>query len=327
MDAAGLAAFMSGLAGWSDDGRAGSFASLRFSTDTADPERGALMQKVQERATAIETTLLFFELEWAALPDEQADALLADSSLDFCRHHLASVRRYRDHLLTEPEERVLTEKSVTGRGAWVRLFSELTSAITVDLDGETVPLESGLSRLMSPDRDVRRAAADAVTAGLAPGLRTRAFLYNTLLHDKAVNDRLRDYPHWLASWNLAQQASDESVQALVQAVKARYDIPQRWYALKAGLLGVERLADYDRMAPTVDTDQSFDWEEGRALVLDSYASFSPELADLAQRFFDESWIDAPLRPGKRPGAFCSATPCPPTTPTCSSTGRRAATTC
>jgi oligoendopeptidase F len=308
MDVAALVAFMSGMAALEETiGRAGSFASLRFATDTADPERGALMQKVQERATAIETQLLFFELEWAAVPAQQADALLADQSLAFCRHHLASIRRYREHLLTEPEERVMTEKSVTGRGAWVRLFSELTSAITVDLDGETVPLESGLSRLMSPDRDARRAAADAVTAGLAPGLRTRAFLYNTLLHDKAVNDRLRNYPNWLASWNLAQQASDESVQALVQAVKARYDIPQRWYALKAGLLGVDRLADYDRNAPTVDTDQSFDWDEGRALVLDSYASFSPELADLARRFFDESWIDAPLRPGKRPGAFCSYT--------------------
>ena len=308
MDATDLTAFMRAMAELEDTvGRAGSFASLRFATDTSDAERGALMQKVQERATAIETQLLFFELEWAALDDAQADALLADERLAFCRHHLASVRRYRDHLLSEPEEKILTEKSVTGRGAWVRLFSELTSAITVELDGETLPLESGLSRLMQPDREKRRAAAAAVTAGLAPGLRTRAFLYNTLLHDKAVNDRLRNYPHWLASWNLAQQASDESVQALVQAVKARYDIPQRWYTLKAGLLGVDRLADYDRNAPTVDTDQSFDWDEGRELVLDSYASFSPELADLARQFFDESWIDAPLRPGKRPGAFCSYT--------------------
>ena len=308
MDVAALTAFMQGMAALEDTmGRAGSYASLRFSTDTADAERGALMQKVQERATAIETQLLFFELEWAALPDAAAHALLADPSLAFCRHHLASIRRYRDHLLSEPEERILTEKAITGRNAWVRLFSELTSAITVELDGETLPLESGLSKLLLPDREARRAAADAVTAGLAPGLRTRAFLYNTLLHDKAVNDRLRNYSHWLASWNLAQQASDESVQALVHAVKNRYDIPQRWYALKAGLLGVERLADYDRNAPTVDTDQSFDWDAGRELVLDSYASFSPELADLARQFFDESWIDAPLRPGKRPGAFCSYT--------------------
>jgi oligoendopeptidase F len=308
MDVAALTACMKAQAQLSETlGRAGSFASLRFSTDTSDAERGALMQKVQERATAIETQLLFFDLEWAALDDAQADGLLADERLAFCRHYLSSLRRYRDHLLSEPEEKILTEKSVTGRGAWVRLFSELTSAITIELDGETLPLESGLSLLMQPDREKRRAAADAVTAGLAPGLRTRAFLYNTLLHDKAVNDRLRGYPHWLASWNLAQQASDESVQALVAAVKARYDIPRRWYTLKAGLLGVERLADYDRNAPSVDTDMSFDWDEGRELVLDSYGSFSPELADLAKQFFDESWIDAPLRPGKRPGAFCSYT--------------------
>jgi oligoendopeptidase F len=308
MAVADLAAYMTEQAHLNDVlGRAGSYASLRFATDTADAERGALMQKVQERATAIETMLLFFDLEWAALPDEHADSLLADPALAFCRHYLSSARRYRDHLLSEAEERVLTEKAATGRSAWVRLFSELTSAITVDLDGEPALLEQGLSRLMSPDRGVRKAAAAAVTAGLAPGLRTRAFLYNTLLHDKAVNDRLRSYPHWLASWNLAQQASDESVQALVDAVRARYDIPQRWYALKAGLLGLERLADYDRMAPTVDEDPQFDWTEGRRLVLDSYASFAPELADLAQQFFDESWIDAPLRPGKRPGAFCSYT--------------------
>src|SRR5581483_3292587 len=252
MDATARTACMKAQAELSDTlGRASSFASLRYATDTSDAERGALMQKVQERATAIETQLLFFELEWAALDDAQADALLADERLMFCRHYLASVRRYRDHLLTEPEERILTEKSVTGRSAWVRLFSDLTSAITVELDGETVPLESGLSGLLQPDREKRKQAADAVTAGLAPGLRTRAFLYNTLLHDKAVNDRLRGYPHWLASWNLAQQASDESVAALVAAVKNRYDIPQRWYALKAGLLGVERRADYDRNAPTV----------------------------------------------------------------------------
>ncbi|MBV8691226.1 MAG: oligoendopeptidase, partial [Actinobacteria bacterium] len=148
MDATALTAFMKAMAEMEDTlGRAASFASLRFSTDTSDAERGALMQKVQERSTGIETQLLFFELEWAAVDDAQADVLLADERLAFCRHHLASVRRYRDHLLSDFDEKILTEKSVTGRGAWVRLFSELTSAITVELDGETVPLESGLSRL------------------------------------------------------------------------------------------------------------------------------------------------------------------------------------
>lgn len=308
LDAAGLAALMHELAAIDEEvGRVGSYASLRFAVDTADPANGALLQRVEERATAIHNHLVFFELEWAALPDEQAEALLADDRLEFCRHHLRSARRYRPHLLTEPEEKILSEKAVTGRAAWTRLFSELTSAVTVELDGTTVSLEEGLSRLMSPERGVRRAAAEAVTAGLAPGLRTRAFVFNTLLADKAVDDRLRRYPTWLASMNLANEASDESVEALVEAVRRRFDIPARWYALKARLLGVDRLADYDRMASLASDDEPVGWSEAREIVLDAYGSFSTELADAAGRFFDEAWIDAPVRPGKRPGAFCAYT--------------------
>ncbi|HVA43893.1 MAG TPA: M3 family oligoendopeptidase, partial [Acidimicrobiales bacterium] len=146
-----------------------------------------------------------------------------------------------------------------------------------------------------------------VTAGLAPGLSTRAFIFNTLLLDKSVDDRLRHYDHWLASRNLANEASDDSVQALVHAVRNRYDIPQRWYSLKAQLLGVDRLADYDRLASVADQDTQVPWDEARAIVIDSYASFSPSMAEVAGRFFDEEWIDAPVRPGKRGGAFCSYT--------------------
>jgi oligoendopeptidase F len=201
----------------------------------------------------------------------------------------------------------MAEKAVTGRGAWSRLFSELTSAMTVDLDGETLSLEQGLSQLQSPDREQRRRAAEAVSAGLEPGLRTRAYVFNTLLADKSTDDRLRHYSSWLTSMNLANEAGDESVEALVAAVRRRYDIPQRWYSLKARLLGVDRLVDYDRMASVAESDREFGWSEAKELVLDAYASFSPELADIANRFFDESWIDAPIRPGKRPGAFCAYT--------------------
>src|SRR5262249_55884885 len=161
-------------------GRAGSYAALRFSTDTADPANGALLQLAQERGTAIETTLLFFELEWAALSEERAEQLLASDRLDFCRHHLRNVRRYREHLLSEPEEKILAEKSLTGAGAWTRLFEELTSAIEVELPEERVALDVALSRLSLPDRETRRVAAEAVSEALAPGLRTRAFLFNTL---------------------------------------------------------------------------------------------------------------------------------------------------
>jgi oligoendopeptidase F len=308
LDAAGLASVMRELASIAElVGRAASYASLRFAADTTDPGRGALLQHVEERATAINTKILFFELEWAALSDDRAAELVADERLAFCRHYLAAARRYRPHLLTEPEELVMTEKAVTGRSAWSRLFSELTSTIAVDLAGGRVSLEEALSRLSSPDRGERRAAAESVTVALEPGLRTRAFVFNTLLADKAVDDRLRKYPDWLASRNLDNEASDESVRALVAAVQARYDIPQRWYALKARVLGLDRLADYDRMASMASEESEFGWREARELVLDAYGSFSSELEGAAHRFFDEAWIDAPVRPGKRPGAFCAYT--------------------
>jgi oligoendopeptidase F len=308
LDADGLVAFMTGLGDLLDlVGRAGSYVGLEFATDTANPAVGARMQRVEERATAISTKLLFFELEWAELPDGRVESLLGDDRLAFARHHLLSERRYRPHLLSEPEEVLLTEKAISGRSAWERLFEEQVSAITVDLDGASTTLEAALARLHAPDRDVRRAAAEAVTAGLEPGLRTRGFVLNTLLSDKSVDDRLRHFDSWIASRNLANEAGDASVQALVDAVQARNSIPQRWYALKARLLGIDRLADYDRMASVADVEAQIGWHDAKALVLDAYGSFSGELADTAQRFFDGAWIDAPARPGKRPGAFCAYT--------------------
>jgi len=319
LDSAGLREAMNELAVIHElVARAGYYAALRFSTDTAEPANGALLQKVQEGETQIATTLLFFELEWSALSDERAEELLGGEGLEFCAHHLRNVRRYREHLLSEPEEKILTEKSLTGASAWTRLFEELTSAIEVtlagtgELDGDDggagakVALDVALSRLALADRDVRRTTAEAVTAALAPGLRTRAFLFNTLLADKSTDDRLRSYPHWLAARNLSNEASDESVQALIEAVRGRYEIPRRWYRLKAKLLGVERLADYDRMASVTEDEVSFPFAQAREIVLDCYASFSPELGEVAKRFFDERRIDAPVRPAKRGGAFCAA---------------------
>jgi oligoendopeptidase F len=306
----GLVDAMQELAAISDlAGRAGSYAMLNFALDTSDPERGALIQKARELGAAIETQLLFFELEWNALPDERAEELLAADGLDFCRHHLRSLRRYRPHQLTEPEERVITELDVTGASAIRRLYTEQLAAIEVDLPDseEPVPLELALSRLLDPDRDVREKAARATSEALRPGLRTRAFLLNTLLADKATKDRLRDYPNWLASRNLANEASDESVAALVEAVAGRYELARRWYRLKAGLLGVERLGYWDRMAPVSEDDERIPYDEARAIVLDCYSRFSPELGEVAGGFFERGYIDAPPRPGKRGGAFCSYT--------------------
>lgn len=287
--------------------RAHAYAALRFSTDTADPERGALMALVQERSTAIGTKLLFLELEWTALDDARASDLASADGLERARHYLGNLRAQRPYLLTEPEEKVLAEKGVTGRSAWSRLFSELVSSIEVTIgDGPGQPLDSALSRLASPDRDERRAVAEAVTAALEPGLRTRAYVFNTLLADKATDDRLRSYPSWISSRNLANEASDESVEALVSAVRARYSIPRRWYRLKAQLIGVDRLADYDRAATLGGEDPEFGWEEGCRIVFDAYSDFSPELGAAARAFLDEDRIDAPVRPGKRGGAFCAS---------------------
>ena len=311
LDGPGLAAAMGELETITDlVGRVGSYAMLRFAVDTADPANGALLQRVQERGTAIETQLLFFDLEWAALDDDRAEELLAADGLDHARHHLRTARRYRPHLLSEAEEKIMSEKSVTGGAAWSRLFSEVTSSIKVDLDGEDEPvaLDVALSRLMSPDRTVRQHVAERVTEALQPTLRIRAYIYNTLMADKATDDRLRHYPSWISSRNLSNEASDESVQALVEAVREAYEIPRRWYRLKARLLGLDRLADFDRMASVgTEEEKSYDWDEAKDIVLGSFGQFSDVLADGARRFFDESWIDAPVRPAKRGGAFCAYT--------------------
>ena len=289
--------------------RATGRAHLEYSTDVADPKRGALMAAAQEKATAVMTQMIFIELEWAALDDVTADARIAHPALAFCAHHLRTLRQARPHLLSEPEERILAEKSISGASAWMRLFDEQLADVTAAVAGEEKPigLEAALSRTSSPDRTERAAIASAITAGLEPGLRTRAYIYNTLLSDKTVDDRLRTYDTWVSGRNLANQASDESVKALVDAVTERNDIPQRWYRLKAKLLGLDKLAFYDRNAALAveGGDPTIAWADARDTVLDAYRSFSPAMADGAQRFFDERWIDAPIRPAKQGGAFCS----------------------
>ncbi len=286
-------------------GRAGHYVMLRHSEQVTDPERGAALVSFEERSAQITTALLFFDLEWAAAPDETADSLMAAPELERYHHYLRKLRANRPHMLTEPEEAILAEKAVTGPSAWTRLHEELLSSVEVDRDGESVSLEMALSELGAPDRDQRRAAAAAVTKALTPGLSTRAFVYNTLLLDHAIDDRLRSFDRWISARNLANEATDASVEALVQAVVSRYDICQRWYGAKAEALGVERLADYDRAASVADSETRVTWSEGSQIVRDAYRSFSPDLADTVDRFIDDGWIDAPNRPGKRPGAFCA----------------------
>jgi oligoendopeptidase F len=284
--------------------RARAYAYLRFSVDTADPERGALLQRLQELSAALETELLFARLEWAEVDDERAAELLSDPVLADYRHFLEALRRYRPHLLSEPEERILTEKSVSGSSSWARLYNELLAGLRAQLDGREISFEEALAYLQSPDRDLRRRAAEAVTESLAPGMRTRAFVFNTLLLDKATDDRLRNYPHWLAARNLSNETPDDAVQALIDAVVARYDIAQRYYRIKARLLGIDRLADYDRMAPVSAVSAPVRWDEAASLVIGAYQDFSPQVGRIVSDFFERRWIDAPVRPDKSIGAYC-----------------------
>ncbi|MDP8911428.1 MAG: M3 family oligoendopeptidase [Actinomycetota bacterium] len=286
--------------------RADAFARLRFAADTSDEARGALAQRVRERGVAVETEVLFFDLEWASLEDDRAEALLADDALEHYRNVLRAQRRFRPHLLSEPEERLDAEKSLTGTNAWTRLFDELLSDVRVPLDDAELSLDEALSRLSQlSDHEDRRRTAEAVTEALRPGVRTRAFILNTILNERAIEDRLRRYPTWISARNLANQIPDDAVESLVEAIRSRYDIPHRYYALKARLLGLPRLADYDRFAPLEQTPTTIEWDEARTIVTEAFASFSPLAGDVAERFFSGNWIDAAGRPGKTTGAFCA----------------------
>jgi oligoendopeptidase F len=286
--------------------RVETFARLRQAADASDQARGALVQRVRERNTRIETELLFFDLEWGQLDDEAAERLLADPALARYASVLRSERRYKPYQLTEPEERISAEKSVTGVSAWDRLFDELLSDLRVSLDGESLSLDEALARLSRlTDQGERAHVAAAVTEALRPGVRTRGYVLNTILNERAIEDRLRGYDTWISSRNLANEIPDEAAQSLVDAIVARYDIPQRYYALKARLLGLPRLKDFDRFAPLQETGGTIAWDDARELVLDAFAGFSPVAGDIVGDFFERNWIDAAVRPGKMLGAFCA----------------------
>jgi oligoendopeptidase F len=306
-DATELATILS-LAGRVQDllGRAGSYVYMDSSVDSNDAAKGALMVSVNERSTDVANRLRFIDLEWAEVSEDHAAPLLADPQLAFCAHYLSVARAARPHLLSEPEERLLAEKAVTGSAAWTRLYDEHLASVTVDLGEGPVPYELIFPELMGPDRDRRREVAEKFTEALAPGLRTRAYIYNTLMADKAHEDKLRKYPTWVSSRNLGNQASDASVSALIEAVSNRFDIARRWYATKARLLNLDRLADYDRFAPIgLKVDTSIDWADAAHEVVGAFQSFSPRMAGHAAAFFRDNRVHAPIVEGKRGGAYCS----------------------
>jgi oligoendopeptidase F len=280
------------------------FARLRFDANTADEARARFLAKMEEEATALDNELRFFELEWAALEDERAEAVLDAPELGHFANFLRAQRRFRPHLLSEAEERISAEKSISGITAWGRLYSDLLSQIRVQHDGEDLSIDQARDRLrVTAERDERRRLNESTVAALENNLRTRAFVLNTAISDRAIEDRLRGYPTWLSWRNQLNEISDEAVEALIEAVVARYDIMQRHYRLRARLLGIERLADYDRFAP-VSEPPRMSWDEARDTITEAYSSFTPLASEIVTRFFEGRWIDAASRPGKTPGAYC-----------------------
>ncbi|MDE2750211.1 MAG: M3 family oligoendopeptidase [Chloroflexota bacterium] len=290
-------------------GRLGSFAFLNFSTDTGDSDYQAAVARVQELEAALSQKMVFFDLEWNALDDEAAQVILDDPVLAQYRYYLEAERRYRPYNLSEAEEQIIIEKSVTGSGAWTRFFTQLTSAFRFDWMGEEVNMTFVLNKLRDADRDAREMAWRKLTDKLGEKSMELTFIFNTLALDKANSDRRRGYASWVSSRNLSNKASDEVVEALVATVTGNYELVARHYRLKRALLEYDELYDYDRYAPLnlKESEAFYLWDQARDIVLNAFKNFSPRMKDEAQAFFDQNWIHAPVLPNKRGGAFAAPT--------------------
>ena len=291
-----------------------SYAGLLYAGDMTDPENGKFMRSMQETATEISSHLLFFELEINRIEDGRLDTRLGESeALRRYAPWLREIRAYREHQLDDQLEKLLLEKSVAGRAAWNRLFDETMADLRFDVelpDGTREMTSAEVLNLLSDsDGAVRKAAAKSLGAVLGKNARTFTLITNTLAKDKEIEDKWRGFARPVSSRNLANVVEDEVVDALVTAVRSAYpDLSHRYYALKAKWFGVDQLDYWDRNAPLPDDDDTkIHWGDAVTKVLDAYGRFSPELAEVAQDFFDNDWIDAPVRPGKSPGAFAHPT--------------------
>lgn len=283
----------------------GNFAQLNWVTQTDDPDAGRFMAQIRQFMAEIDQKLMFFELEWREVPDEVAQQAEAPA-LNRYGHYLSVSREAAPYTLSEPEERVVSELSLSGSQGWQRYFSEVMSRARYELDGEELNQSEILKHLFSPDRELRKRAADALTAGLRKLEHTTTFIFNMLGLHKASQDKMRGYPTWVSDRNLSNQVDDASVENLIQSVTSRYDIVERYYNLMKKLWGYEEVFDYDRYAPLLDESSEYTWEEAREIVLDAYAAFDQRMADIASEFFEKGWIDAAVAPNKQGGAFSAS---------------------
>ncbi|MGH6749929.1 MAG: M3 family oligoendopeptidase [Methyloceanibacter sp.] len=290
-------------------GRVVSYASLLYAADTLDPKRQKFFGDIQEKITAISSKLLFFPLELNRLDDKALETAMVHSELGHYRPWIEDLRKEKPYQLEDKLEQLFHEKAVTSRGAWDRLFSETMTSLRFDVGGEKLSLEPTLNRLLDADEKKRRKAAEALAKTFKENVRLFTHITNTLAKDKEISDRWRGFVDVADSRHLNNRVEKEVVDALVAAVREAYPrISHRYYALKAKWLGQKTLAHWDRNAPLPDEPkQVIGWNDARKTVLTAYGDFSPRMADIADRFFAERWIDAPVREGKSPGAFSHPT--------------------
>jgi oligoendopeptidase F len=290
-------------------GRIVSYAELMRAGNVADPEIARFAQTMQERINKVATELLFFTLEINRLEDGDLDRKAADPALARYRPWLRDIRAQRPHELSDDLEKLLLEKSVAGRAAWTRLFDETIAELRFPFGGRELTEPEAMHLLSDSNGAVRREAALGIGEVLERNGRLFALITNTLAKDKEVEDRWRHFPRPISSRNLSNFVEDDVVDALIGAVRASYpDLSHRYYRLKARWFGVDQLPFWDRNAPLPgDDDRAVPWAEAQDTVLAAYRAFSPELAAIGERFFADRWIDAPVRPGKAPGAFAHPT--------------------
>lgn len=293
-----------------DQNRPQAYAMLHFSTDTGDPRRGALLQRSREFSSAVAAHLVFFDLEIGRIPADAYEAIRATAELASFRHYLDHQRSLAAHHLSEPEERILVETANARGQAFCRLYTETHGATryALDQDGQTCEMNQQelLSLLYSPDRDVRQAAAAALTSGLRRNAHVWTFIYNTLLHEKEVLDRLRGFSTPEASRHLHNELDAGIVATVVDVCVANYDIVARYYTLKRRLLGLPELTHIDRYAPLAGGQSEIPFAQAQETVVDAFTGFSSRFGQIARRFFDARWIDADVVDGKRGGAFCAS---------------------
>jgi oligoendopeptidase F len=289
-------------------GRLDSYAGLLYAGNTTDPARAKFYGDVRDRLTAASSHLLFFTLELNRIEDAVLDGALAHSRLVRYRPWFEDIRKERPYQLEDRVEQLFHEKSVTSR-AWHRLFDETLASLRFKVEGEELAIEPTLNLLQDESERKRRAAAEALAETFGANLRLFTLVTNTLAKDKEIGDRWRAFPDVAFARHLSNRVEPEVVDALVAAVRAAFpQLSHRYYALKAKWFGKQRLPHWDRNAPLPKVPtRTIDWAEAKSTVLDAYARFSPEMAGIAERFFAKSWIDAPVRPGKAPGAFAHPT--------------------